>query len=96
MYVYDAMSARQVGLTSRLWVCWLRLSFNRHFRLESVSYFTGLGGYCYQANLIDFPAAVVPFGKISAEEEQNDLRCYPESNSACKKMKLVSKDGDKI
>lgn len=49
----------------------------------------GCGSYVYLYNLVNFPAGCVPFGEITAEEEENDLLCYPEDSLIHRNMKLV-------
>lgn len=50
----------------------------------------GCGGYVYLQNLVNFPAGVVPFGRISAEDEVNDLKSYPETYKSHRRLKMVS------
>jgi len=50
---------------------------------------SGCGSYVYLYNLVNFPAGCVPFGEITAEEEENDLLCYPEDSLIHRNMKLM-------
>ncbi|KAF6020819.1 FAAH [Bugula neritina] len=45
------------------------------------------GAYAYPVNLVNFPAGVVPFGKITPEDEENDFRNYPDQDLMQRRLK---------
>ena len=53
-------------------------------------YVSALGGYVYMFNLLNFPAGVVPVGKITAEEEAKDLEEYPTHDARHVRLREVS------
>jgi len=47
------------------------------------------GAYVYLLNLVNFPAGVVPFGKITPEDEANDFKNYPNQDLMQRRLKEV-------